>query len=125
MYAAGADTVILQPCMVPHWVRGQKEKCTLSSTKLKLNNPLNCVALGSSVGTGIKGVKAGIVEVNSFEDLADLGEANIKGKIVFYNVFFDQAKIRPGNAYGETVKYRAEAPAMLPNMERWLVLFAA
>ena len=106
MYAAGADTVIMQPCMVPHWVRGQKEKCNLSSEKLKLNSPLKCVALGSSVGTGFKGVKASIIEVNSFEDLADLGEANIKGKIVFYNVFFDQAKIRPGNAYGETVKYR-------------------
>ena len=23
---AGADTVYLQPCMVPHWVRGAKEK---------------------------------------------------------------------------------------------------
>src|SRR3982750_1223729 len=22
---AGADTVYLQPCMVPHWVRGEKE----------------------------------------------------------------------------------------------------
>src|ERR1044072_8921740 len=35
MYAAGADTVILQPCMVPHWVRGQKEKCNLFSAKSK------------------------------------------------------------------------------------------
>ena len=25
MYEAGADTVYLQPCMVPHWVRGEKE----------------------------------------------------------------------------------------------------
>src|ERR1041385_49767 len=23
---AGADTVFLQPCMVPHWVRGEKEQ---------------------------------------------------------------------------------------------------
>lgn len=106
MYAAGADTVILQPCMVPHWVRGQKEKCLLTSAKLKLNTPLNCVALGSSVGTGPKGLKAEVIEVHSFEDLADMDKASIKGKIVFYNVFFDQSKIRPGNAYGETVKYR-------------------
>jgi hypothetical protein len=40
MYEAGADTVILQPCMVPHWVRGKKEKCNLSSTSLKINKPL-------------------------------------------------------------------------------------
>ena len=30
---AGADTVYLQPCMVPHWVRGVKEK-----GKIKLND---------------------------------------------------------------------------------------
>ena len=106
MYAAGADTVILQPCMVPHWVRGQKEKCSLSSLKLKTTVNLKCVALGSSVGTGVKGIKAEIIEVHSFEDLSDLGEKNIKGKIVFYNVFFDQAKITPGHAYGNAVKYR-------------------
>jgi carboxypeptidase Q len=108
MYAAGADTVILQPCMVPHWVRGQKEKCSISSSKLKLNSTLNCIALGSSIGTGDKGVKAEIIEVGSFEDLDDLGEKNIKGKIVFFNVFFDQRKIRPGSAYGETVKFRGK-----------------
>ncbi len=108
MYEAGADTVILQPCMVPHWVRGAKEKCVLSSTKLKLTKTLNCVALGSSVGTGVKGIKAKVIEVNSFEELEKLGEKEIKGKIVFYNVFFDQTKIRPGNAYGEAVKYRSK-----------------
>ena len=107
MYAAGADTVILQPCMVPHWVRGQKEKCSITSTKLKSTNALKCTALGSAVGTGIKGIKAEIIEVHSFDDLDALGEKSIKGKIVFYNVFFDQTKIRPGSAYGETVKYRA------------------
>src|SRR3954468_2158491 len=52
MYAAGADTVILQPCMVPHWVRGKKEKCTVFSTRSKLNIPLTCLALGGSEGTG-------------------------------------------------------------------------
>src|SRR5690606_20294963 len=67
---------------------------------------LNCIALGSSVGTGEKGVKAAVVEVKSFDELDALGEEGIKGKIVFYNVFFDQTKVRPGHAYGETVKYR-------------------
>jgi len=108
MYAAGADTVILQPCMVPHWVRGQKEKCFITSSKLKSTFTLKCAALGSSVGTGLKGIKAQVIEVHSFDDLDALGEKNIKGKIVFYNVFFDQTKIRPGSAYGETVKYRGK-----------------
>src|SRR5688500_13625757 len=52
MSAAGADTVFLPPCMVPHWERGKKEKCNLTSAKLKLNPPLKCVALGSSVASG-------------------------------------------------------------------------
>lgn len=108
MYEAGADTVILQPCMVPHWVRGAKEKCNLSSTKLKLNKPLNCVALGNCVGTGNKGVNAAVIEVKSFEELEKLGEAKVKGKIVFYNVFFDQTHIRTGMAYGEAVVYRGK-----------------
>jgi carboxypeptidase Q len=108
MYEAGADTVILQPCMVPHWVRGKKEKCVLNSAKLKLNKPLNCIALGSSVGTGPKGVTAKVIEVKSFDELEKLGEKEIKGKIVFYNVFFDQTHVRPGSAYGESVKYRSK-----------------
>lgn len=104
MYEAGADTVILQPCMVKHWVRGEKEKCNL----ILSNKPkaLRVVALGSSVGTGAKGITAQVVEVTSYDELEKLGEAGIKGKIVFYNVFFDQKHVRPGNAYGETVKYR-------------------
>jgi Zn-dependent M28 family amino/carboxypeptidase len=112
MYEAGADTVILQPCMVPHWVRGKKEKCELTSAKLKLNRNLNCVALGSSVGTGASGIKAKVIEVKSFEELEKLGEKEVKGKIVFYNVFFDQRHVRTGTAYGESVKYRGKGASM-------------
>ncbi len=111
MYAAGADTVFLQPCMVPHWVRGAKEECYFV-TKSNQMMSLNCIALGSSVGTGEKGVKAKVIEVNNFEELEKLGEKTIKGNIVFYNVFFDQSKIRTGNAYGEAVKYRGKGASM-------------
>ncbi len=109
MYAAGADTVILQPCMVPHWVRGAKEKCNLTSTKLKLNKALNCCALGNCIGTGAKGVNAQVIEIKSFEELELLGAKKmIEGKIVFYNVFFDQTHVRTGSAYGEAVVYRGK-----------------
>jgi len=108
MYNAGADTVILQPCMVPHWERGKKEICMLTSAKLKLNMFLKCIALGSSVGTGDKGITSKVIEVKSFEELEQLGEKNIKGNIVFYNVFFNQTHIKTGTAYGETVKYRSK-----------------
>jgi len=104
MLAAGADTVILQPCMVPHWVRGDKEICKYEvQGKTKT---ISCIALGSSVGTSKNGIKAKVVLVNSFEELETLGEKEIKGKIVFYNVFFDQRHVKTGQAYGETVKYR-------------------
>ena len=33
---AGADTVYLQECKVPHWLRGAKEQCKLFSKKLKI-----------------------------------------------------------------------------------------
>lgn len=112
MYEAGADTVILQPCMVPHWVRGKKEKCNLKSNTLNLSKSLNCVALGSSVGTGAQGITAKVIEIKSFDELEKRGEKEIKGNIVFYNVFFDQTKIRPGNAYGEAVKYRGKGASM-------------
>lgn len=103
MYAAGADTVILQPCMVPHWVRGKKETVRIES-KLPVN--LACVALGSSVGTGPRGLRATVVEVKSFEELERLGAPRLKGKIVFFNVPFDQAKVNPGHAYRDVGKYR-------------------
>jgi carboxypeptidase Q len=106
MYAAGADTVILQPCMVPHWVRGKKEKCALVSMDGKKEVSLNAIALGSSVGTGPEGLKAGAVEVQSFEELETLGEAGVKGKIVFFNVFFNPANVRTGTSYGQMVKFR-------------------
>jgi Zn-dependent M28 family amino/carboxypeptidase len=111
MYAAGADTVYLQPCMVPHWVRGAKETCYVIGKNKKIID-LKCVALGSSAGTGGKGLVAPVVEVKSFEELEKLGKKTIEGKIVFYNVFFDQTKIRTGSAYGEAVKFRGRGASM-------------
>src|SRR4051812_40670456 len=35
MKEAGADTVYLQPCMVPHWVRGAKEQGVIQWGKNK------------------------------------------------------------------------------------------
>ncbi len=106
LYDAGADTVYLQPCMVPHWERGKIEKCVLSSNKLKLNKNLAITTLGSSVSTPVSGLKANVISVSSFEELEQLGIDKVKGKIVFYNVKFEDTKIIPGSAYGETVKYR-------------------
>ena len=83
MYEAGADTVYLQPCMVPHWIRGKKETCTFTNHEKKKTN-LNICALGNSISTTKTGLSANVIEVKSFKELDSLGEKNIKGKIVFF-----------------------------------------
>jgi hypothetical protein len=107
MIKAGADSVFLVPCMVPHWVRGKKEKAEVYNN----NKPekLSVCALGGSVATPTTGIKAKIIEVSSFEELEKLGLEKIKGNIVFYNVSFDKEFIHTGSAYGKTVKYRSGA----------------
>jgi hypothetical protein len=111
MYEAGADTVYLQPCMVPHWVRGAKEVCTSTHLKNKQQTNYAVCALGGSVATPLAGITSEVIEVKSFEELDQLGEAAIKGKIVFYNVFFDHTRLHTGACYGETVKYRWAGPS--------------
>jgi carboxypeptidase Q len=85
---AGADTVYLQPCMVPRWVRGDKEQGKASLSNGKFIN-LNIVALGNAVGTGTKGINAPIVEVKNFAELEALGKDKVRGTIVFYNYRMD------------------------------------
>lgn len=106
MKQMGADSVYLQACKVPHWVRGAKELCSAQSKKQNRKINLDVCALGFSVGTPANGLKAKVVEVTSFDELEKLGQEKIKGKIVYYNVSFNPANIRTGTSYGETVKYR-------------------
>ncbi|MEY4627732.1 MAG: hypothetical protein RLZZ595_58 [Bacteroidota bacterium] len=107
---AGADTVYLQPCMVPRWVRGAKEvgKVTLRDGK---QMPLNIVALGNAVGTPAAGITAEVVEVKSFPELEALGMEKIKGKVVFYNFRMDPRHINTFRAYGEAGIYRSQGPS--------------
>jgi hypothetical protein len=98
MEKAGFDRVYLQEVMVPHWVRGSKERGEIVGNKDKGIKAPVC-ALGGSVGTGGK-LKAGVVEVKSMDQLRQLPEAAVKGKFVFFNRPFDDALIEPGTAYG-------------------------
>jgi carboxypeptidase Q len=108
MEAAGADKVIMQECMVPHWVRGGKDKASVSykdATGKKQVYILNALALGNAVGTGPKGVEAQAIRVNNFDELEQQKE-NLKGKIVFYNVPFEESFVETFRAYGKNVVYR-------------------
>ncbi len=108
--AAGADTVYLQPCMVPHWVRGAKETGYILSGGKKYN--LKLTALGNSVGTGAAGISAGVVQVKSIKELHELGEKGLKGKIVFINVPMNQTYINTFKAYGESGVARWAGPSI-------------
>ena len=102
-----ADSVWLQPVMVPHWVRGQKEVARIKKSKVEFN----VCALGGSVGTGPSGVTAQVVEVKTFDELRQLGEQSIRGKIVFFNRPMDATRIHTFSAYGLAVDQRASGPS--------------
>lgn len=107
---AGADNVILQPCMVPHWVRGEKEKGKIFLDKNQ-SFDLKLCALGNSEGTGPKGITAEVVEVGSFAELDQLGTDGIKGKIVFFNFKMNPANIQTFRSYGESGGARRSGPS--------------
>jgi hypothetical protein len=77
MKESGADKAWLQECMVPHWVRGGKEKAdvlynsaiTGARNVISTHKQLDVLALGNSEGTKNKDVKARVVLVNSFDEL--------------------------------------------------------
>jgi hypothetical protein len=111
MKEMGADTVYLQPCMVPRWVRGAKENALLVNANGQ-SVELNICALGNSEGTGRAGLKAEVIEVRSFKQLDSLGEKGVKGKIVFFNFPMNPTYIETFRAYGEAGQFRGRGPSM-------------
>jgi carboxypeptidase Q len=101
-----ADSVWLQPVMVPHWVRGEKEMAVIKTKKLGTIEVSVC-AIGGSVGTGEAGITSGVIEVKSFEELQNLGNESVRGKIVFFNRPMDPVLINTFAAYSRAVDQRA------------------
>lgn len=107
--------VWLQPCKVPHWVRGE-ERGEISHYPGKpagVRAPLALTALGGSSSTGEAGLEAEVVVVESFARLQKLSDADILGKIVVFNNPFDEALAaqgQGGEAYGQAVAYRVDGP---------------
>lgn len=100
----GIDSVWKQPCVVPHWIRGEKEIVRIASSAMG-SVALNALALGNSVGTGKNGISAEVIEVKNFDELKNLSSA-IEGKIVFFNRPFDATQINTFAAYGGAVDQR-------------------
>jgi len=100
----GLDKVWIQPVMVPKWVRGEKEEAYFEINRM--TKAVNICALGGSIATSKDGLKAEVVEVQSFEELKGLGKSKVKGKIVFYNRPMRPDLISTFSAYGGCVNQR-------------------
>jgi carboxypeptidase Q len=96
--------VYLQEVMVPHWVRNDKEQLTVITNGKRI--PLSMCSLGGSIATPTEGIRAGVVEVKNFDDLAKLGKEKVAGKIVFFNAPLREAHYHTFHAYGECGKFR-------------------
>ncbi len=109
MNQIGLDSVWLQPVMVPHWVRGEKETARYAINGIK--KEVAICALGFSVATPKTGILAKVIEVKSLEEAKALG-SKMKGKIVFFNRPFDNTLINTFKAYGGCVDQRVQGAAI-------------
>ena len=105
------DSVWLQPVMVPKWVRGTYEYANIESTPGNTIN-VNVCALGGSIATPSSGIRANVIEVKSFEELAELGKEKIKGKIIFFNRPMQANLISTFQAYSSCVNQRYSGAEM-------------
>lgn len=99
----GLDSVWLQPCMVPHWVRGKAERIQVVKSRRYGSFNLPALALGGSVAGNLK---AEVVEVKSLDELDQLGSEKLRGKIVFFNRPMEPTHIRTFEAYRWAVDQR-------------------
>jgi hypothetical protein len=107
----GLDTVWLQPVMVPHWVRGDKEEVIMyPSTGNAV--PLKALALGNSVGSGSQGIRGEVIEVKTLDELRSIPDEKVKGKIVFYNRAFNLGELNTFAAYGGAADQRSHGPKL-------------
>ena len=107
MDTLGFDTVYLQPCMVPRWQRGPEATARIVNSSQIGTQELSVTTLDNTIGTGMAGITAPVVEVKSFDELEKLGEANVRGKIVFFNRPMDPTQLNTFAAYGGAVEQRA------------------
>lgn len=106
MKEAGADTVFLQECMVPHWVRGEKEQAKVISSNSKGIKEVPVCALGGSIATPAEGITAPVIEVMGIDGLKKLKKEDVRGKIVFFNEPMEATFVETFNAYGKAVMQR-------------------
>lgn len=106
---AGADTVWLQPVMVPKWTRGAE---SLKIKKGKGSVEIPMLSLGNSEGTKGKALEAELVCFETMEALKNAPEAALKGKIAFLNYPFPAHFPCTFDGYSEVGGNRYNGPAI-------------
>ena len=101
----GLDKVWLQPVMVPKWVRGNFEYASIESSTGNSISVTIC-ALGGSVATPNRGIRAEVIEVKSLDELNEIGLDRIAGKIIFFNRPMDPKIINTFSSYSGSVNQR-------------------
>lgn len=105
MQNSGLSNVHKEPVRVPRWLRGEESAELLGETPQRLH----IATLGGSVGTRAAGsdavtpLEAEVVEVDSFEALAKLGD-KARGRIVFFNK--EMVRSRDFQGYADVVALR-------------------
>jgi len=104
MRKAGLQNVMVQPVMVPRWVRGGESAAMMyPGAAGPITRPLHMLGLGMSVGTPAGGITAPVVFLPSFAALDAMTPEQLKGKIVVFN---------PGwHGYGVNTQYRTYGPS--------------
>ncbi len=107
MRGAGLDNVHTEEVVVESWSRGSDDRVVLESPYPRV---LRSLALGRSPGTPKGGITTEVVEVDSFEALAKLGD-KARGKIVFFN--HAMARSKGFDQYGRfgTLRFRGAIEA--------------
>jgi len=105
MLADGLENVRLEPCTVPHWVRGDTEELVFTAPASLAGQSLPLLALGGSVATPVEGLEAEVVVVHNFAELEALGEG-AKGKLVLFNRPMQDTLASTFPAYGGAVDQR-------------------
>ena len=111
------DRVFTQELKIPHWHRGSNEKAEILGTTSKTS--LAVAALGRSAGTS--GSVAEVIEVQSLEDVRNLGQ-KVQGKIIFYNRPMDPNLEDTFEAYGQAMDQRTSGPNLAARLGAVAVL---
>ena len=103
MKELGYENVRLQEFETNYWVRGEGASGKIIDGKEVI--PVHLLALGGSVGTEGKNIRAGVIQIDTWEELENR-KSELQGKIVFYNRRMDPKNVNTFLSYGATVDQR-------------------